>query len=72
MEFYSKLDQKILQQAIRDIASKNPKTSTEALRYFTSDDFKKTMRKKQHRLRPSNRCNQATKHLSDNIQKEIS
>tara|TARA_A100001515_G_C4578850_1_gene212336 strand:+ start:352 stop:618 length:267 start_codon:yes stop_codon:yes gene_type:complete len=41
MEFYSKLDQKILQQAIRDIASKNPKTSTEALRYFTSDDFKK-------------------------------
>lgn len=41
MEFYNKLDQKILQQAVRDIASKNPKTSTEALRYFTSDDFKK-------------------------------
>ena len=33
------LDGLIVKQAVRDIASKDPKTSNEALLYFVSDDF---------------------------------
>ena len=40
MDFGKHLDKKILQQAIRDIASK-PDISTEAIEYFQSESFKK-------------------------------
>ena len=40
MDFGKKLDKKILQQAIRDIASKNLDISTEAVEYFSSEPFK--------------------------------
>ena len=33
------LDGLVVKQAVRDIASKDPKTSREALLYFISDDF---------------------------------
>ena len=33
------LDGLVVKQAVRDIASKDPKTSKEALLYFISDDF---------------------------------
>ena len=33
------LDGLVVKQAVRDIASKDPKTSNEALLYFVSDDF---------------------------------
>jgi len=41
MDFGKHLDKKILQQAIRDIASKNLDISTEAIEYFQSESFKK-------------------------------
>ena len=41
MDFSRELDKKVLQQAVRDIASKNPRTSTEAKAYFLSQDFEK-------------------------------
>ena len=34
MDFSRELDKKVLQQAVRDIASKNPRTSTEAKAFF--------------------------------------
>lgn len=34
-----KIDSLIVKQAVRDIASKDPKTSREALLYFVSNDF---------------------------------
>ena len=34
-----KIDSLIVKQAVRDIASKDPKTSREALLYFISDNF---------------------------------
>ena len=41
MDFGKHLDKKILQQAIRDLASKNLDISTEAIEYFQSESFKK-------------------------------
>ena len=41
MDFSRELDKKVLQQAVRDIASKNPRTSTESKAYFLSQDFEK-------------------------------
>mgnify|MGYP003624588619 FL=1 len=35
------LDGLVVKQAVRDVASKDPKTSNEALLYFISDDFSK-------------------------------